>query len=63
MCDTVKIERPLFCRRHEDRGGRLNADPEGNPVKVKTRAADLTDALELSWLGRAAAPAASVGPD
>jgi hypothetical protein len=63
MCDTVKIERPLFCRRREDRGGRSNRDAQGHPIKVKTRAADSLDMLELSWLSATAAPESSVGPD
>ena len=63
MCDTVKIERPLFCRRREDRGGRQNRDAEGNPVMVKTRAADSLDELELSWLSASVPPAATMGPD
>jgi len=62
MCDTVKIERPLFCRRREDRGGRLTRDSSGNVVRVKTRAADSLDALELSWLGTTAAPQVSARP-
>jgi hypothetical protein len=57
MCDTIKIERPLFCRRLEDQGGRLNRDSSGKPVKVKTRAADSRDAPELSWSGAASRPA------
>ena len=40
MCDTVKIKRPLFCRRREDLGGRIREDSPGTVVKVKTRAHD-----------------------
>jgi hypothetical protein len=41
--DTVKIERPMSCRRHEDFGGRVKQDPLGNTVKVKTRVHDPQD--------------------
>jgi hypothetical protein len=40
MNDTVKIERPMACRRHEDLGGRVKRDSRGNPVRVKTRVHD-----------------------
>jgi hypothetical protein len=50
MNDTVKIKRPLSCRRHEDLGGRTGKDSLGNPVKVKTRAHDSEDDLSRSWL-------------
>jgi hypothetical protein len=43
MNDTVKIERPMSCRRHEDFGGRVKQDPLGNTVKVKTRVHDSED--------------------
>jgi hypothetical protein len=43
MSDTVKIKRPLFCRRREDLGGRSKEDSPGHPVKVKTRAHDAQD--------------------
>lgn len=43
MNDTVKIKRPMCCRRHEDLGGRTTQDPLGNSVKVKTRAQDSQD--------------------
>jgi hypothetical protein len=45
MNDTVKIERPMSCRRHEDFGGRVKHDPLGNTVKVKTRVHDPQDDL------------------
>ncbi len=53
MSDTVKIKRPLFCRRREDLGGRIKEDPPGNAVKVRTRAHDSQedpsdDLLELT---------------
>jgi hypothetical protein len=40
MSDTVKIKRPLFCRRQEDLGGRSKEDSPGNTIKVRTRAHD-----------------------
>ncbi len=43
MNDTVRIERPLFCRRSEDLGGRIKQDSQGNSVKVRTRAHDSDD--------------------
>ncbi len=43
MNDTVRIERPLFCRRRENLGGRTKQDSLGNAVKVKTRAQELRD--------------------
>jgi len=48
MSDTVKIKRPLFCRRHENLGGRLKEVSLGNTVKVKTRARESEDDLSLS---------------
>jgi hypothetical protein len=50
MSDTVKIERPLSCRRHEDLGGRNSKDSLGNPIKVRTRAHDSQEDLFRSWL-------------
>jgi hypothetical protein len=38
MNDTVRIKRPLSCRRHEDLGGRTKQDSLGNSIKVRTRA-------------------------
>ena len=40
MSDTVKIERPMCCRRHEDLGGRIKEDSLGNAIKVRTRVHD-----------------------
>jgi hypothetical protein len=40
MSDTVKIKRPLFCRRRVDLGGRSREDSPETPVKVRTRAHD-----------------------
>ena len=48
MNDTVKIERPMCCRRHEDIGGRIKQDSLGNTVKVRTRAHESEDDLSLS---------------
>ncbi len=50
MNDTVKIERPMCCRRHEDLGGRDKRDPLGNTIRVRTRAHDSDDEFALSWL-------------
>jgi hypothetical protein len=50
MNDTVKIKRPMSCRRHEDLGGRINQDSLGNSVKVKTRAYDSPDDVDRSEL-------------
>ncbi len=50
ISDTVKIERPLCCRRQEDRGGRTTQDSLGNAVTVRTRAHDSPDDLSLSLL-------------
>jgi hypothetical protein len=55
MNDTVKIERPMSCRRHEDFGGRVKQDPLGNTVKVKTRVHDAEDDSARS-VDAAAAP-------
>ena len=45
MSDTVKIKRPMFCRRHEDLGGRIKEESPGNTVKVRTRAHDSPDGV------------------
>jgi hypothetical protein len=50
MSDTVKIKRPLFCRRHEDLGGRVKEDLPGNTIKVRTRARESEDDLPSSIL-------------
>lgn len=50
MNDTVKIKRPMDCRRHEDLGGRVKQDPLGNSVKVRTRARDSQDDFDCSLL-------------
>jgi hypothetical protein len=41
--DTVKIKRPMCCRRHEDLGGRTKQDSLGTSVKIRTRAQDSQD--------------------
>ena len=43
MNDTVRIERPLSCRRREDLGGRTKQDSPGNGDKVRTRAQESQD--------------------
>ena len=50
MNDTVKIKRPMCCRRHEDLGGRIKQDPLGNPIRVRTRVHDSQDDFARSWL-------------
>jgi hypothetical protein len=48
--DTVKIKRPLYCRRQQDLGGRTTQDLLGNAVKVRTRAAESPDEFDGSLL-------------
>ncbi len=43
LSDTMRIERPLFCRRQSDRGGRIKYDSRGNPILVKTRVSDFDE--------------------
>jgi hypothetical protein len=43
MSDTVKIKRPICCRRHEDLGGRTQQDSLGNTLRVRTRAQESQD--------------------
>jgi hypothetical protein len=50
MNDTVRIKRPICCRRHEDLGGRIKPDSLGNTIKVKTRVHDSSDDIDRSWL-------------
>jgi hypothetical protein len=50
MNDTVKIERPMCCRRHEDLGGRIKQDSLGNTIRVRTRVHDSQDDPARSWL-------------
>jgi hypothetical protein len=49
MNDTVKIERPIACRRHEDVGGRIKLDSQGISVTVRTRVHDSQDDFARSW--------------
>jgi hypothetical protein len=50
MNDTVKIKRPMCCRRAEDLGGRIKEDSMGNTIRVRTRAGDSQDDFARSWL-------------
>ena len=50
ISDTVKIKRPMCCRRQENRGGRTTQDSLGNAVTARTRAHDSPDDLSLSLL-------------
>jgi hypothetical protein len=50
MNDTVKIQRPMCCRRHEDLGGRIKQDSLGNTMRVRTRVHDSEDDFARSWL-------------
>jgi hypothetical protein len=50
MNDTVKIKRPMCCRRHEDLGGRTKQDSTGNTIRVRTRVHDSQDDFARSWL-------------
>jgi len=50
MNDTVRIERPLRCRRNEDLGGRTQQDSLGNSVKVRTRAQESQGDFDGSFL-------------
>jgi hypothetical protein len=50
MNDTVKIKRPMCCRRHEDLGGRVKQDSLGKTIRVRTRVHDSHDDFARSWL-------------
>jgi hypothetical protein len=50
MNDTVRIERPICCRRHEDLGGRIKLDSLGNAIKVRTRVHDSPNDIDRSRL-------------
>lgn len=50
MNDTVKIERPMCCRRHEDLGGRIKQDSRGKPTRIKTRVHDSQDNVAVCRL-------------
>jgi hypothetical protein len=60
--DTVKIERPLCCRRSEDRGGRVKRDPMGNETRVRTRVYDAANDLSNSWLSLTATDDDAIRP-
>jgi hypothetical protein len=40
MSDTVRIERPMCCRRRADLGGRVKLDSSGNAIQIRTRVQD-----------------------
>jgi hypothetical protein len=63
MNDTVKIKRPLDCRRHEDLGGRIKQDSVGNAIRVRTRVDDRQDDLATSWLSITASSDDASGDD
>jgi len=48
LSDTMRIERPLFCRRQSDRGGRIKYDSSGKPILVKTRVSDFQEVPVLN---------------
>jgi len=50
MNDTVKIKRPMVCRRHQDLGGRTREDSQGNPIRVRTRADESQDDFDGAFL-------------
>jgi hypothetical protein len=52
MNDTVRIKRPICCRRQEDVGGRVKQDSLGNTIKVRTRVHDPEDDIDRLWLER-----------
>jgi hypothetical protein len=56
MTDTVRIERPLFSRRHNDSGGRVKHDCQGNAVVVKTRHSDTQEAPDISPVANSMEP-------
>ena len=57
MSDTMKIPRPLFCRRQNDAGGRTKVDASGEKARVKTRFSDEQEFPDTS------APPAEASPD
>jgi len=48
MTDTVKIPRPLFCRRQNDEDGRSTVDATGAHVQIKTRYSDTEELPQIS---------------
>ncbi len=47
MSDTVKIPRPLFCRRQNDLDGRPTMDATGAHLQVKTRFSDTEELPQI----------------
>ncbi len=56
MTDTVRIERPMFCRRQNDGGGRVKHDSQGNAVLVRTRISDTQEVPDISAISVAIEP-------
>ena len=50
MNDTARIPRPIFCRRVENRGGRVVVEADGSERRVRTRFDDSTDAETISLI-------------
>ena len=57
MSDTMKIPRPLFCRRQSDNGGRTKVAATGDATVVKTRYSDEQEFPDTS------SPPADSSPD
>jgi hypothetical protein len=47
MTDTVKIPRPLFCRRENDVDGRPTVDATGAHIQIKTRFSDTQELPQI----------------
>ncbi len=47
MSDTMKIPRPLFCRRQNDVDGRGAVDATGAHIQIKTRYSDTQQLPQL----------------
>jgi hypothetical protein len=48
MTDTIKIPRPLFCRRQNDEDGRGAVDATGAHIQIKTRYSDTEELPQIS---------------
>jgi len=48
MSDTLKIPRPLFCRRQTDLDGRSMVDATGAHIQIKTRYSDTQELPQIS---------------